>query len=368
MFGNFFRDKRILITGVAGVKGTWLALALLEAGSTVLGVDRRLPEADSNFVASDLHRRIDFIQGDINDMALMQRLVNRVDGVFHLAAVTLVGEARRNPLETYRSNTLGVATLLEALRLAPTTKYAVFVTTDKVYKPKGGEVWQESDPLFASDPYPVSKACAEQIIHDYDVTYLRSAGKRIGVGRAGNVLLGGDPYSSSRTQGAGHLHVDCYEALAAGRSPELFTPTFTRPYTYGLDILSGYMALMSKLDEPTVCGEAFNFGPYERYGIENGVIASKICALWGTDCTWQSTAARAEPFEKQSLDWSKAKFRLGWQPTYTIDETLRDITRWYKAWAEQGQRLHAGSMVELNHSLLLTYFQAARNKSLAWIL
>lgn len=368
MFDHFFKDKRILVTGVAGVKGTWLAMELLEAGSAVIGVDQRQPEPDSNFVASNLHHRIQFIQGDINDLSLMRRLVDGVDGIFHLAAVTLVGEARRNPLETYRSNTLGVATLLEAIRLAQGLKYAVFVTTDKVYKPKGGEVWHESDSLFASDPYPISKACAEQIIHDYYINYLRCNGKRIGVGRAGNVLLGGDLYSSRRMQGAGHLHVDCYEALASGQAPELFTPSFTRPYTYGLDILTGYMALMSHLDDPMVDGEAFNFGPFERYGIENGVIASKICALWGTGCEWRSTAPRSEPFEKQSLDWSKAQQRLDWQPIYTIDNTLQDITRWYKAWAAMEQTLHAGSMVELNHALIHSHRQAAQAKAISWAL
>lgn len=371
MFNNFFVGKRILITGVAGVKGTWLAQLLLEAGSSVIGVDLQRPADDSNFAASNLHKRIQFIQGDINDQPLMQRLIASVDGVFNLAAVTLVGEARRNPLQTYRSNTMGVATLLEVLRLSTGKKYAVFVTTDKVYKPKAGEVWFEADPLFASDPYPVSKACAEEIIADYFRTYLqesdRSRGeKRIGVGRAGNVLLGGDPYSSRRTNGAGHLHVDCFEALAEGRSPELYTPAFTRPYTYGLDVLTGYMALMSRLDAPDVNGQAFNFGPHERYGIENGLIASKICELWGNGIHWQSSRPRSEPFEKQSMDWSKAQSRLDWLPAYTIDETLRDITRWYRAWAKAGMKLSAGSMLTLNQTLIAEYRQAAAGKSIGW--
>ena len=371
MFNDFFVGKRMLVTGVAGVKGTWLALLLLEAGSQVVGVDIRQPEADSNFVASNLHERIQFFQGDINDLALMQRLLGEVDGVFNLAAITLVAEARRNPLETYRSNTMGVATLLEALRSSPNCKHAVFVTTDKVYKPKGGEVWFEEDTLFASDPYPVSKACAEEIIADYVRTYFgaQQTGKgriRIAVGRAGNVLLGGDPYSSRRTQGAGHLHVDCFEALAEGRPPELYTPAFTRPYTYGLDILTGYMALMSRLDQPEVASQAFNFGPHERYGIANGVIASKICELWGSGIEWQSTQTRAEPFEKQSLDWSKAQQRLGWQPAFTIDQTLQALTQWYQAWAADGMRLQAGSMATLNQSLITAHRQIASEKAIEW--
>ena len=126
MFDNFFQNKRVLITGVAGVKGTWLALQLLRLGSQVIGLDRQRPLPDSNFVVSGLPEQITFVQGDINDLPLMSELLAEVDCLFHLAAITLVGEARRNPLETYRSNTLGTATVLEALRLSPRAARAAF--------------------------------------------------------------------------------------------------------------------------------------------------------------------------------------------------------------------------------------------------
>jgi len=191
MFGNFFKGKKILVTGVAGVKGSWLALELLEAGGQVVGVDIKPPEPHSNFTVSGLRKNISFVQGDVANLSLMQDLMKDADCVFHLAAIALVGEARRNPLETYRSNVLGTAVVLESIRLSDSAKYAVFVTTDKVYKPKGGEIWVETDPLFASAPYPVSKACSEHIIADYYRNYLRQTGKRLGIGRAGNVLMGG---------------------------------------------------------------------------------------------------------------------------------------------------------------------------------
>lgn len=366
MFFDFYRGQRVLITGVAGVKGTWLAQQLLALGSTVVGLDRRQPSADSNFVAADLANRITLIQGDINDLPLLQTIMTQVDCVFHLAAISLVGEARSNPLETYRTNTLGVASVLEAIRLSQRVQRAVFVTTDKVYEAKGGELWVETDRLFATEPYPVSKACAEKIIADYYRHYLQPAGKQIGVARAGNVLLGGDPYSSRRLQGAGHLHVDCFEALMAGRAPELYNPKFTRPYTYGLDTLSGYLTLMSQLDQPGVDGEAFNFGPHERFGVENGLVASKICQLWGTGLDWRATAPRSEPFEKQSMNWEKAQQRLGWQPAYTIYETLSALTEWYRAWAEQGCGAAPGSMVEVNQALIQKHQRAARQMGIQW--
>jgi CDP-glucose 4,6-dehydratase len=366
MFGGYFQGKRILITGVAGVKGTWLAQQLLELGSEVVGIDIRDPERDSNFIASDLCSRICFVRGDINDLPLLQRTMKGADCVFHLAAVSLVGEARRNPLETYRSNTLGTATVLEAIRMEDSVQRAVFVTTDKVYKSKDGDMWRESDPLFASDPYPISKACAEHIISDYYLNYLSPAGKRLGIARAGNVLLGGDPYSSHRTRGAGHLHVDCFEALMEGRAPELYTPKFTRPYIYGLDTLCGYMTLMSKLDCDEVNGEAFNFGPHERFGVENGLVATKICQIWGSDITWQSTKPREEPFEKQSLNWDKAHQRLAWQPAYTIYEALTDIAHWYHAWMESGRGEQRGSMAMINQALIQAHQQTARRMGIWW--
>ena len=366
VFAGFFEGKKVLVTGVTGVKGTWLALELLEAGGQVVGVDIKSPDARSNFTMAGLAERIEFVQGDVTDLPLMRKLTGSADCIFHLAAIALVGDARRRPLDTYRSNTLGTATVLEAIRLSEVVKYAVFVTTDKVYKPKGGDVWVETDPLVATGPYPVSKACADYIIADYYTGYLRDAGKRVGVGRAGNVMVGGDLNSSSRTGGAGRIFVDCFEALAENRPPEIFTPRFTRPYTYGLDILTGYMTLMSKLDCDGVSGEAFNFGPHEQYGVENGLLATKICELWGSGVMWQSGPPRDEPFEKQSLCWDKARLQLGWQPAYTLYETLRETTRWYKEWAGNGEAVSEGDLWEFNVSLVKEHRGAARRLGIAW--
>jgi CDP-glucose 4,6-dehydratase len=366
MFDNFYERKKILVTGVAGVKGTWLALALLEAGATVSGIDIRVPDAGSNFVASGLGRRIDFTEGDVSDVPLMRELVNDVDGIFHLAARALVREAHMDPFEAYRTNTLGVAAVLEAVRLSAKAKRTVVVTTDKVYKPKNGELWVEADPLGATGPYAVSKACAELVIADYQRNYLGPRGHLVGTARAGNVVIGGDLYSSRRTQGAGRIFVDCFEALSEKRSPEIFSPGFTRPYTYGLDILSGYMTLMSRLHEEGIAGEAFNFGPYEQYGVSNSLLATKICELWGGEIMWHSGTPREEPFEYQSLSFEKSRQRLGWRPAFTLYEALQATTRWYKTWAEQ--RIHAkeGYMYDLNRELLVDHRISAQNLGIDW--
>jgi CDP-glucose 4,6-dehydratase len=366
MFNGFYRDKRVLVTGVAGVKGTWLALALLEAGAEVSGVDIKEPDRISNFSAGGLRSRINLVRGDVTDLELMRELVSQADCIFHLAALALVQEAHRSPLEAYRSNTLGTAATLEAIRLSAEPKRAVFVTTDKVYRPKHGELWVESDPLGATGPYQVSKACAESVIADYWLNYLDSAGTRIGVARAGNVVIGGDLHSSRRTGGAGRIFVDCYEALSEGREPEIFSPDFTRPYTYGLDILSGYMTLMSLLDGEGIAGEAFNFGPYEQFGVPNSLLATKICELWKGSIMWKSGNRREEPFDFQSLSTQKSREVLGWRPALTLYEALQATTQWYRKWAELGDNPQEGCMAEFNRQLILEHVRAARNLGVDW--
>jgi CDP-glucose 4,6-dehydratase len=365
VFHNYFNGKRVLVTGVAGVKGTWLALMLLRAGAAVTGLDKRQPPLRSNFSAAGLAAKIRFLHGDVRDLAVVRSLVDESDCVFHLAAEAIVGETLRIPLEAYSSNVLGTATVLEALRLSGSAERAVMITTDKVYRSKAGDRWVESDELGATGPYAVSKACAEWVIRDYNSSYF-SSGPRVAVARAGNVVIGGDLHSSSTTGGAGRIFVDCYEALANGRAPEIFRPTFTRPYTYGLDILSGYMTLMSRLDRDGIAGDAFNFGPHEQFGVSNALLATKICELWRTGITWKGSVPREEPFEYQSLNTAKSRQQLGWQPAFTLYEALTATTAWYKAWAALGSNVTEGCMYELNCSLIEHHRSAADRLRIEW--
>jgi CDP-glucose 4,6-dehydratase len=365
LFGGFFCGKRVLVTGAVGVKATWLCHMLHAAGAAVTGLDLKLPEPSSNFALSGLPRCLRFVQGDVTDLKLMRELLGENDCLFHLAALALVHECRMQPLEAYRANTLGTATVAEAYRLSPTARYAVFITTDKVYAPKQNGLWVEGDPLFASGPYAVSKACAEQILADYR-SYLEPLGKRYGVGRAGNVLVGGDLHSTSRNPGAGRIFVDCYEALIAGRPPEIFSPSFTRPFTYGLDVIAGYMSLMARLEDPGIHGEAFNFGPHEQGGIPNGLLATKICEQWGEGIMWQGGKLRAEPFETQALCWEKSRQRLGWLPAFTLYEGIQNTARWYREWARVHHSPTEGALSTLNLELIRDHQESARRLGVWW--
>ncbi len=364
-FGDYYRGKHALVTGATGVKGTWLCLALQAAGAIVTGIDLHLGAPTSNFVLSGLSDSIRVVQGDVNDLDLIGELLSANDCFFHLAALALVHDCKVRPLETYRVNTLGTATVLEAFRLSSRAKRGLFVTTDKVYRPKSKDQWVETDPLFSSGPYAVSKACAEQVIEDYRDCLLES-GKYFGVARAGNVLVGGDDHSSSQTNGAGRIFVDCFESLIAGGSPEIFSPAYTRPYTYGLDIIAGYMTQVARMAENPINGEAFNFGPHEQGGIANAFLATKICEEWGGNTQWKGGVPRQEPFQTQALNWEKARNLLGWQPAYTLFEAIRDAAIWYKEWATIRKAPKTGAMHAIDHELLLRHASAARRLGIWW--
>ncbi len=366
LFGGFFENKIVLVTGIAGVKGTWLGLELLRAGAEVWGIDIQDPSGAEHFLSSGLVSATRFVQGDVTDIALVQRLVDDVDAVFHLAAVSLVGQALRDPLEAYRTNLMGTVTLLEAFRRSRRARYAVIVTTDKVYRPGGRRPWVETDPLFAPGPYPVSKACAEHVVSDYHHTYLEPLGKRLGVGRAGNVIAGGDFHSSRATGGGGRLFVDCFEALMEGRSPLVFNPGGRRAYLHGLDVVTGYMMLMSRLDLPGVQGEAFNFGPVEVDGTANGDLASRICALWGDGLGWEQGEGREEPFSSQALCWEKARKRLGWHPVYSVGDALAETAAWYRTWQALRRSSSPGFMRDFDLEQVRRHRERAALAGASW--
>jgi CDP-glucose 4,6-dehydratase len=366
MFCDFFVGKRVLVTGIAGVKGTWMALELLEAGSAVVGVDISQRGETPVFDAAGLRGRVECIQGDITHFETMRDLIATVDCVFHLAAIALVGDANRRPLDTYRVNTLGTATVLEAVRQSTTAKYVVIATTDKVYRPSAGHASVETDALCASSPYPISKACAEYIIADYHRMYLKGDGKHSGIGRSGNVIVGGDLHSSTRTGGAGRLFVDCFESLSFGRPPEVFCPQLSRSYVYGLDVVIGYMALMSRLDRPEVDGQPFNFGPREDEAVRSDALATQICEIWGRGATWRLGPPRPEPFESEMMSSAKSRRLLGWEPAYSLTETLTDTARWYDEWAKIASSSRASRIADVSAELIHKHRLAAEMRGHWW--
>jgi len=360
MFGGFFEGKRILVTGLTGAKGTWLGWYLLQAGAAqIVGVDTATELEGTCFVASGLagDERVQLHAVDVRDQGGLETLLRQEDvsAALHLAAMAIVGECKQSPMQTYSVNALGTASFLEAVWKAPVER-AVVVTTDKVYRDKNGQPWCETDPLVASGPYAVSKACADLISQDYYEMYLRTAGKRLAIARAGNVLVPGDHHE-------GRLFVDVAHALAKGEPPVIMNPAYTRPYTFVGDTVSGYLALLAQCHRDGVDGEAFNFGPRETLGVSNGDIATRMCQLWGSGVSWTRGQPRDEPFEHQSLDCAKAERLLGWKGAYSLEQSLVALVSWYKA---QAEGVDADDLRSLTVAIARQHYTAAREQGLPW--
>jgi CDP-glucose 4,6-dehydratase len=361
MFGGSLSGQRVLVTGLAGAKGTWLGWYLLEAGvERLIGADRQFGAPGGCFAASGLgvQDRVSLCEVDIRDLEAMRAVLarERVTAIVHLAAMALVGECRERPLDTYAINVLGAATVLEAARLTQTVERLIVITTDKVYRDKNGEPWCEDDALVATGPYAVSKACAEFMARDYFLSYLQPAGRHLGIARAGNVLAPGDHHP-------GRIFVDAVLALAAGQPPIIQNPAFTRPYTYVGDTVSGYLSLLAQCGRGDVDGEAFNFGPQEALGVPNGDLATRICELWGSGIQWERGQGRAEPFVHQSLDCTKANRVLNWRPAYQLDQGLQALVEWHQAHAKHPED---GALQSLTVEHIRRHTAAARAAGIGW--
>jgi len=267
--------------------------------------------------------------------------------VFHLAAQPLVRQSYRDPRETFQTNILGTANLLEACRQAGTVKAIVVVTTDKCYENREWEhPYRECDPLGGYDPYSASKACAEIVTASYRDSFLKQAGIAVATARAGNVIGGGD-FSEDR------LIPDAVRSFASDNPLVLRNPSATRPWQHVLEPLSGYLALAEKLlAEPNGnFDEAWNFGPDPNDNATVGDVARRFSDLWGAGQI-EEMAAHDGPHEAGllMLDSSKARERLGWKPRWDLDTALARTAEWYMAW-------HRGEDVaELTQRQIEDYF------------
>ena len=256
---RIFKNKKVLITGHTGFKGSWLALWLSMSGAKVMGISNKIITNPSNFKAIKLKKEILSKNIDIRNLKKIKTAIIKFqpDFVFHLAAQSLVKKSYEDPIYTYETNTIGTLNILESLRFLKKRCNAILITSDKSYKNleiKRG--YKENDLLGGIDPYSSSKASAELIIQTYINTFLkRQKNIRVGIARAGNVIGGGD-WSLNR------LIPDCVKSWSKNKSVLIRNPKSTRPWQHVLEALSGYIILSYKLSiNKKIHGEAFNFGP-----------------------------------------------------------------------------------------------------------
>ncbi len=351
LFNGFYRNKRVLVTGHTGFKGSWFSIWLHALGAEVIGVGLDPATERDNFVLSGIGRKIHAdIRADIRDGERMKRIFAeyRPEIVFHLAAQPLVRLSYECPVETYQTNVMGTINIMEAIRATDSVKVGVMITTDKCYENKE-QMWgyRENEPMGGYDPYSSSKGAAEIAIASWRRSFFNPAsysqhGKSIASVRAGNVIGGGD-WALDR------IIPDCIRALEAGRPIDIRSPKAIRPWQHVLEPLGGYMLLAKKMwNAPTEYCEGWNFGPRAESISTVWEVATRVTKYYGSGQLRDLPTPPHALHEAQllMLDISKAKFRLGWEPRMNIDRTVAMTVDWYKRYVEESVYSLCKSQIE----------------------
>jgi len=325
----FWKNKKVLITGHTGFKGAWLSLWLQNLGAEVIGISLDSPTTPSLYGQANVAKGMISLRQDIRNGEAIKQLFQQYkpEIVLHLAAQPLVRYSYREPVETYETNVMGTLHILEGIRSIDSVRSAVMITTDKCYQNKEW-VWgyRETDALGGHDPYSSSKGCAELVISAYRHSFLQEQGIGLASVRAGNVIGGGD-WADDR------LIPDILRSFEKNKPVVIRNPKATRPWQHVLEPLSGYLVLAQKLyNDQDQYAEGWNFGPNEQDVKSVDWILDKMISKW-PNSSWVLDSNH-NPYEADflKLDISKAKYKLGWKPTWELDHTLDKIVNWHRSW------------------------------------
>jgi CDP-glucose 4,6-dehydratase len=310
-----------------------MSLWLHSLGAKVQGFALAPPTSPSLFEEAKVGDLIQSTLGDVRDFTAVKKIVGefKPEIVFHMAAQPLVRYSYDAPLETYATNVMGTAHLLESIRTSDSVRAVVNITTDKCYENREW-VWgyREDEPMGGFDPYSSSKACSELVSAAYRQSFLDKAGIAIATARAGNVIGGGD-WAKDR------LVPDVLHAFANGNAVSIRNPNSIRPWQHVLEPLSGYLLLAEKLfAQPATFSQAWNFGPQDEDAKPVGWIVEAMAGKWGSEAAW-SFDEGPHPHEAHylKLDISKARQVLGWSPRWTLDQALDNVIEWHQSWRQR---------------------------------
>ena len=327
-FEDFYRGKRVLVTGHTGFKGSWMCRALVRFGAEVCGYSLEPPTNPSLFELADIDGQIKSVIGDIRNFDDLKETFDefRPEIVIHMAAQPLVRESYKNPVYTYSTNVMGTVNICEAVRLSPCVKSFVNVTTDKVYdnKERENEGYREEEPLDGYDPYSNSKSCSELVTHSYKKSFFNNMDIAVSTARAGNVIGGGD-YATDR------IIPDCIRAATKGEAIHVRNPHSTRPYQHVLEPVFAYLMIaMCQYENRSFAGY-YNVGPDDDSCVTTGRLVDMFCSSWG-DITWYDESDNG-PHEAGflKLDCSKLKKTFGWSPVWKVQQAIEKTVEFAKS-------------------------------------
>lgn len=350
---EFYKNKRVFITGHTGFKGSWFCEILSLAGAKVLGHSLPAP-SDSLFHILDLGSRIDSIFADIRDLNRLKSSFDdfKPDIVFHLAAQPLVLESYENPAYTFDVNVMGTVNMLECIRNYSSKCSFVNVTTDKVYLNREWEWgYREYERLDGFDPYSNSKSCSELVTSSYKRSFFGdNPDIAISTARAGNVIGGGD-FAENR------IIPDCVRAAIANKNIIVRNPNSTRPYQHVLEPLFAYLIIAKKQYEDGELQGSYNVGPGDEGCYTTRQLVESFIKFWGEGLDWNhpeqvDSCHHEANFLK--LDNTKIRNMLGWSPVWNLDETMKSIVKWTRAW-QSGMNMIEVTDSQINQFVLDSY-------------
>ena len=327
VYADFYQDKKVLVTGHTGFKGTWLCAVLKSLGADVCGYALEPPTDPSLFELTKMKDEIRSETGDIRDLDHLLQVFRDFEPeiVIHMAAQPIVRESYLQPVLTYETNVLGTVNMLECVRKSPSVKSVVNVTTDKVYLNLEQEQgYVETDALDGYDPYSNSKSCSELVTNCYIRSFLKEQHVAVSTCRAGNVVGGGD-FAKDR------IIPDCVRATFAKEPIIIRNPHSTRPYQHVLEPLFAYLMVAMRQYENPDYANSYNVGPDDTNNVTTGMLADRFCYHWGDGASYKIRADHG-PHEAGflKLDCTRLKQTFLWEPTWTIDDALEKIVEFEK--------------------------------------
>ncbi len=324
---NFWKNKKIFLTGHTGFKGSWMSLWLLQLDAKVVGYAKDIPTTPSLFEELNLEKDMQSIIGDVRNLENLKKHITQAnpDLVIHMAAQPLVRYSYQHPVETYMTNVMGTVHVLESALACGNTRGVLNVTSDKCYenfeKPEG---YREDEPMGGYDPYSNSKGCSELVTSAYRKSFYQNRNLGLASGRAGNVIGGGD-WAQDR------LIPDIVRSVMSNTTLEIRYPRAIRPWQHVLEPLSGYLSLAEKLyGDAKTFSKGYNFGPLQHDHCDVEAIIKKMNVSWQDKIKYEIKASENNPHEAHylKLDCARAMSELGWRPHWSVDEALKQVVDW----------------------------------------